>query len=229
MFEALQFFLRKRLFGRWRLRRGLPRLPPLTDHVGELAYYGLLLRSAMPAQERLAVKRVFDMGCRNWSYVAALAHAFPNAELVGIEVDGYRRYWNLFRRADYARAYAAQLTPPARVILGDGRQQPLAPAPAGITLYCLLFPFLHPNPCRRWGLPTYFADYPALLRHTMQLSSGAETRWLAVHQGSWEAEVARPMYRQLGLSLRAIRLTPDAWIGQWSSPYDNYLFYGRRR
>ncbi|RYE85444.1 MAG: hypothetical protein EOO65_00360 [Methanosarcinales archaeon] len=202
---------RRALLGRLVLRRGLPAVRSSFEQRDECTYYTMLIRAALPQHRCLDIGRVVDIGCRNWAYAPAIAACFPAADLVGIEVDGYRRYWNMYRRIDYARAQAAALPRPAQVVLGDFRDHWPAPPVAGATLLCFFFPFLTPTPCARWGLPHRFADYASLIKHGMRCTAAARTVWLCVHQGDREANLARRMYRDLGLSMRAVKLRPESW------------------
>ena len=228
MLQKFQFQLRQRLFGRLILRPGLPRVRPALAEANECAYYRKLFCAAMDKRARREVGRVIDVGCRNWSYAQAVADCFPRAALLGVELDGYRRYWNMYRRIDYAQAYAAQLGRPARVIAGDFRDlDTLGEASfAGETLFCFVFPFVTEDPCLSWGLPSCYADYQALLRHAIRLAQPQTPRFLAVHQGDWEVDAARETYAALGFEMRSVKLRPTAWAGLWPSPYDNWVCYG---
>ncbi len=228
MLENFQFQLRQRLLGRLILRPGLPRLRACAADANECAYYRKLFSAAMDKRTRQQVGRVVDVGCRNWSYAQALADCFPKAALLGVELDGYRRYWNMYRRIDYAQAYAAQLGRPTRVVAGDFRALEalgdLGGAPE--TLFCFVFPFVTEDPCLSWGLPSCYADYQALLQHALHLTQPHGARFLAVHQGDWEVEAARESYAALGFEMHSIKLRPTAWAGLWPSPHDNWVCYG---
>src|SRR4051812_22371916 len=93
--NEVQFYLRQRVFGKVILRRSCPSLHTLDELQGEYQYYKLLLSNGFHKEIRQEIKHVMDVGCRNWSYVRALAEFFPSAKISGMEVDGSRRYWNL--------------------------------------------------------------------------------------------------------------------------------------
>src|SRR4051812_12636873 len=111
MMNRLQFYVRKNLLGKVALRRGLPTPRESGVETGEREFYKLILGRAArgSSQEPAAAKHVIDVGCRTWSSARALAEFFPSASLLGVELDGGRRYWNLHRRQDVAQAYAASL------------------------------------------------------------------------------------------------------------------------
>lgn len=228
MLENFQFQLRQHVLGRMVLRPGLPRLQARAADVNECAYYCKLFCAAMDKRTRRAVAQVIDVGCRNWSYAQALADSFPRATLLGVELDGYRRYWNMYRRIDYAQAYAAQLGRPARAVAGDFCALSALDRSKirGDTLFCFVFPFVTENPCLRWGLPSRYANYQALLQHAIQLAAPGRPRFLAVHQGDWEVEAAGEIYAALGFDMHAVKLSPRDWAGLWPSPHDNWVCFG---
>lgn len=250
MMEA-QFKLRQGLLGQVRLRQGLPRLPEMLLREGELEYYRRVLeRSYAHKNDRQSVCQVVDVGCRNWSYVRALARFFNNAHLLGVEVDGWRRYWNLHRRKDYADAYAAELRAEGREVqtffgdFADLQELPTA-GPWGQSperreiLFCFFFPFVSENPCRSWGLPSRFVKFKELVlkaqtlvasknQHSLNSSTQCAMefvpRLLSVHQGEWEAEEARQVYSELGLTFKESTLHVEEFKELWPSPYENRIF-----
>lgn len=225
----MEFGLRDRFWGRLRLRGGLPRPERGPQAEGEQAFYALLLERALPAPERDRIGIVRDVGCRNWSYARAVARAFPRAELVGIELDGGRRYWNLYRRGDAARAHAEDLIlagRSARCVFGDFRAVPLeARAVAGSSDATLFFfPFVSPRPCLRWGLPPEYADFPSLLAHARDGSM-----LLSCHQGQWEGEIARAAYLAAGMKPIETVVRASEFAGLWPSPHDVHVLVARGR
>ncbi len=154
MLAHLGFLVRRHLTGRLVLRRGLPVVRPGEARAAEVALYTMFSTLLFAAKERRRVRQIIDVGCRNWSYVAALAQAFPAAELVGVEVDGHRRFTDLYRRVDHARAHAAACGRPAHVLHGDFRLQPAPAATSpGPVLFTFFFPFLSAEPARSWCMP----------------------------------------------------------------------------
>ena len=113
--EEFQFVLRNQLFGRFRLRRGLPRIE--MSESPENRFYELILIRAFTREELENFSAVLDIGSRNGSYLPALARSCPRARIIGVELDGGRRYWNGFRRADFGEAYAK-----AQTRAGEGRR-----------------------------------------------------------------------------------------------------------
>lgn len=233
--NALSFALRRRVWGRLRLRVGAPRVE---ESDGERRFYALLLASAFEgaAVRPAEVAEVVDVGCRSWSYAGALAAFFPRAALVGVEVDGGRRFLDLHRRMDVASAHAARLRGAGRAadcVFDDFR----ALGPAGLVVAAgevlavtFFFPFVSADPCLQWGLPADYADYRALLDHASALATarGARLVVLSAHQGDWEAEIARPIYRAAGFPAREVVVEAARHAGLWPSPWDTHLFLATR-
>ncbi len=225
----LTFELRTRIFGRVRLRRQLPRPVSGERFERERDFYNLLLtraRADFAATAFDGVDEVYDIGCRNWSYAPVLAEAFPNARLLGVEVDGGRRYWNLHRRIDAAASQARELAQAgfeAAVIHNDFRQLRLDQSTAASALFCFFYPFVSEHPCRKWGLPTRFSDFHALVVHA-GTSSARRCQVLSVHQGEWEAEIARRDYERAGLSFRETVIQPSLFKGLWPNEYPMHVF-----
>lgn len=184
-------------------------------------FYSKLLERAF-ADENPPFKEIIDVGCRNWSYAAALSGFFSNASLLGIEVDGGRRYWNLFRRTDLADSYALTLRQrgvDAKHRWIDFRALDLKPEPG--RLFTFFYPFVSDGPCSQWGLPARdFADYELLIDHALRLSGSI----LSVHQGEWEAEIARSLYKHKGLKPQEKVFAQKEFASLWPSPYDAFLF-----
>jgi hypothetical protein len=222
MFRSLQFKLRQNYLGKLQFRKNYRLTSTSTDSIREYFYYSLLLKT-LGAPERF--QQVIDIGCRNWSYVKVLAETFPNAKLIGIELDGLRRYWNLYRRIDVAQAHAMQIRDSGRMIeafYGDFRQIQISHTPNPI-LFCFLFPFVSDYPCQKWGLPRHYADFRALIRHSQTL--GHNNSWFSIHQGEWEAEEARKNYHQCGIQIKELVLKPSAWQGIWPSKHESWIFF----
>lgn len=231
----LQFRLRSRILGRLKLRPGLPAPERGAAVERERRFYALVCERALDPEARKKVAWVWDVGCRNWSYAAALADAFPRAWLRGVEVDGGRRYLNLHRRMDLAAAHALELVRAgrdARCHFRDFREVGLAEegsAPgsarrgaSGSVCFTFFFPFVSSNPCARWGLPPdRFADFGALLKHALSAEGGRS--FLSTHQGEWEAELARDAYRSVGLNPFETVVKPAEFSEFWPSPHDLHI------
>jgi hypothetical protein len=224
MLEEITYGLRQRLWGRLQLRHDLPRVAAGMDSP-EIRFYLSLIDAAGGGSPDPEL--VVDVGCRNWSYAPALARAFPRARLLGVEADGGRRYWNLHRRIDVARAHALALESKqtrASVRGVDFRKLPLSELTSEThsVMFCFFFPFVSLRPCRRWGLPPRFADYGALLAHAFSLK--IPTRLIATHQGEWEAELARRLYEERGLAVRERVLTKRDFGELWPGEHDVHVF-----
>jgi hypothetical protein len=218
-----KFLFRQSVLGKLKIRPGLP-APDSGDSVErERAFYKLILERALCAEERAEISSLWDIGCRNWSYVMALAEAFPRAQLTGVEVDGGRRYLNLHRRMDLARANAAAVEQSTgRVATTIFRNFLKVKASEGSTLspmaFAFFFPFVSADPCRAWGLPKRFASFEKLLVHACLLS-GEVPLILSTHQGNWEAEIAHETYLGMGFEVEERVLEPAEFQGLWPSPY----------
>lgn len=228
----IQFQLRSRLLGKIALRAGLPPARSSEERGQELGFYRFLLERVLDSELGSQVDSVIDVGCSSWSYVGALAEFFPNAQLTGVEVDGWRRYWNLYRRMDQAQAYAQQvsgLQRKAQVLALDFRHFKAGPK-MGRTVFTFFFPFVSENPCLGWGLPSQYSDFVGLLQHSRQLVEGeAESIWVSAHQGEWEAELAREAYLKAGFFVEAeVRLLAEEVRGLWPSEYPTFLFRAAR-
>jgi hypothetical protein len=234
--NSVQFFLRTRVFGRLQVRRGLPKVNSQAYLENEHEFYkkAVLKSCSSNTQNKIAV--VADIGCRNWSYAGALADLFPHAELVGIEVDGGRRYWNLYRRMDYALAYAHDLNLRGRnakcifksfTELSDNFLDPTSIISGSNILYTLFFPFVSERPCLKWGLPRSYANFKGILQHAFELAEKYQLMplILSVHQGEWEAEIARAVYQDLQIKAEEKVLLPSETKKFWPSPYASHLFF----
>lgn len=230
-YRAAQFYLRDRLWGRWDFRKSYPQLDEPNEN--ELTYYTLLLERSFPKDQAHTVTSAWDIGCRNWSYIKALSNFFPKAELTGIEVDGGRRYWNMYRRIDLARAHAASLVFEGRFaqcLHEDFRKVALEAYidSNDLTCFCFFFPFVSVDPCLKWGLPTRFADWVSQLKHVkegVQKTGGKAFLW-SCHQGSWEAEIAEHAYTELGIqNTQPIWIDSSAFSHLWPNKYSVASFF----
>lgn len=239
VWNAVHFGIRSRSLGVLKLRSDANAGDPFGAfgsakgaRTPESRFYGLLLREGMKTKSLPEITRVVDVGCRNWSYADALADFFPNARLLGVEVDGNRRYWNLRRRRDaadvHARALAAQGTE-ARCIFGDFRKlatTELADAVPGPVAFTFFYPFVSARPCLKWGLPLEYADFGSLLEHAGKLcrAKGRGGVLLSCHQGEWEAALAEEAYSKAGLKPLRTPLAPERFSGLWPAPYEVFLY-----
>ena len=145
-FRDFAFQLRRRAIGQLKLRSGLPAVSQEVAANPEIAFYQILLDAiSVPGVQPPQI--VCDVGCRNWSYVRALRRSFPRAQLFGLELDGFRRYLNLWRRMDYAAAHGAAVGGTA--ITGDFLKVSLEELFRGDTiLWTVFFPFVSCGPCQ---------------------------------------------------------------------------------
>jgi hypothetical protein len=199
----------------------------------EYRFYQLLLERIFGKKAIPAVQEVFDIGCRNWSYVQALADFFPDAKLRGIEIDGWRRYWNLYRRIDLAKAYCHALQLQGREATASSMDflHYLVPLPLDAqcdqsTVFTFFYPFVSENPCLKCGLPAQYADFSALIAHSkkLALSQLKSTLWVSSHQGEWEAEIARKIYLQQGFEIEEKQVLTHEFEGLWPSSFPVFLF-----
>ncbi len=166
-----------------------------------------------------------DVGCRNWSYAAALGEAFPRARLLGVEVDGGRRYWDLYRRRDLAEAYASDLRKngrEAKCLFRDFRKISKVDLPRGEQVaFCFFFPFVSARPCVKWGLPLQFVAFDSLLEHSRTISE--KSMIMSCHQGEWEAEIAKQAYESNRITADQIVIAPDEFTGLWPAQHPIHI------
>ena len=233
MIPSLLFSLRQSALGKLQFHNTLPTLPDFARRGREPEFYPLAIARAFSKTEAENIRLVVDVGCSNWSYVRALANSFPNAALLGVELDGGRRYWNLHRRIDYAQAYADEVRKEGRwveVYWRDFLQlvtltHVKIPAKSEV-LFCFFFPFVSENPCLKWGLPRRYVNFEALLKkvHLLCESAALQSRILSVHQGEWEAHEAERSYSNLKLAVKQFSLDVEETTEVWPSHFETRGF-----
>jgi hypothetical protein len=226
--RGVQFFLREHLWGRFSFHRALPSVadasPDTPNQAPEHRFYELLIRKVFNESECLSFEKVIDVGCRNGSYLPALRRLFPRARLLGVELDGLRRYWNLYRRADYTRAYAQACG--ADVLFGDFRNlsdKSLSLPLQGKVLITLFYPFVSEQPCLKWGLPVEFSDCGKLLaeiKNRRAQNPNLDFEILSAHQGEWEAEKVRMLLPKA----TEIVHSPEEFASLWPSSHPTHTF-----
>lgn len=226
--NELQFTLRKKLFGPLVIRRGSPSASLLKTSPEELSFYEMILSRSIEQKNAQSIRQVIDVGCRNWSYVQALSDQFKAAHLLGVEVDGYRRYWNLYRRIDLAQGFADQAKRPGRRVqaLSLDFREVSTPKTGGPLIFTFFFPFVSEYPCLRWGLPSRFMGFSDLLRHALKLRPARlnqKTLWLSAHQGEWEAEIAKNAYSEVGLTPKEFIFSVSETEKYWPSQHDTHV------
>ena len=240
MWSALA--LRNWAYSRLRLRPSLPSLSEFSPNTGESKLYRSILEAAVSQEARQSITGWIDVGCRNWSYLPGILQGLPSLrEAWGIELDPGRIYWNGFYRGDYAQAAAQHWSNEQRAIRflpGDFSQLPLTDRIGGSllnqrpseTLVTHFFPFVSEGPCRSWGLPTRYADFKPLIEQTCALQRSltrGSLRWLSLHQGEWEAEIARKQWQAAGFALQEGSLSPSDFQELW--PGKHPLFWMTHR
>lgn len=229
------FKTRNQFFSKLKLRAKAPQVDWNLQN-SENLFYRLVLQKLEQLQNQKsrpsfeAITTVVDVGCRNWSYLPALSKVFPNATCIGIEVDGGRRLADLHRRKDVAQAFAHTLQKTgqkAQHWVGDFRNFEWhhagghKPDPKQ-TLFTLFYPFVSTDPCAGWGLPSEFAKYDQLLQKVRTLAPGATV--LSLHQGQWEADLARAEYESAHYDFAELALEANEFYHLWPSPYRAGLF-----
>lgn len=232
-----------------RPRSGLPRDPIRPPRgVQEALFYQAVLQEALPPELRGGITHWLDVGCRNWGYLSGCLAALPGLKSgIGIERDPGRIYWNGYYRGDYARAAARGSSTPARnldFIAGDFRTvQVWSPwrstvarptESSGTTaLITHFFPFVSETPCQKWGLPNSYSDFAPLAARTLELlrSFPSENHspgvWISLHQGEWEADIARDIWSRLGCNFSEKLILPETLPGNWPGRHPLTLLVGR--
>ncbi len=148
-----------------------------------------------------------DIGCKNGVYFPAQV-SFTGNSWHGIEIDAYRRYWNLVSRRDYGEYLAKQLD--CRFITGSLLE--LLPNTT-YQLITWILPFVVEMPLSAWGLPRHLYQPSALLAHAFQLlAPGGQL--LIINQGEWETEVQKRLF--IATSIQA------EYLGQVSSLFSPF-------
>lgn len=230
--RSVQFGLRERALGRLPLRTSLPKPVVNPQVIAEREFYRHMLGRALGEQGARDVGSVWDIGCRNWSYAWALAEFFPRARLYGVEVDAHRRYWNLHRRKDIARAYTQELKwagKQAQCLFEDFRRVSVSDSLlfGESAVFCSFFPFVSADPCLSWGLPARYADFASLLKHALSESriARAKPTFISCHQGEWEAEIALGAYSACGIEVAQAVIPVEEVREFWPSEHETNVLY----
>ena len=163
---------------------------------------------------------VHDVGSSNFWYARALHAFFTPAALTGVEVEGYRIYYNGYSRWDYARGYVQSL-PQTTFEIADYAQYE-QPADTIVAWY----PFVTPAPVLAWRMPLAFLAPQALFaRIAMNLNPSGV--FVMVNQGPEEADAAAEYCRHAGLRFESsceVRLTlrrrrKPPVVSWWRRPY----------
>jgi SAM-dependent methyltransferase len=165
-----------------------------------------------------------DVGCANFCYAAALQAFFRPASLVGVEIEGYRRYRDGHTRIDYAAGYLA-LLPQARFVVADYAGLELA-----ADVITAWFPFVTPQAILAWRLPLSFLT-PVRLFARVRANLRPGGLFVMANHGLAEAAIAADLCAAAGLTsvgrhvgagpLNAHRLAPavlSAWRVEHRGP-----------
>ena len=245
----LELRLRDWAYQNLRPRSGLPKIPvPPPRGVQESVFYQAILNESLPPESREEITHWLDVGCRNWGYLSGCLTALPQLKSgTGIERDPGRIYWNGYYRGDYARAAALGSSTPERnleFIAGDFRKIEVPPswsrvAPEGTqssigtALITHFFPFVSENPCQKWGLPAGYSNFTPLAARTLELlretSKKSHSRgvWISLHQGEWEADIARDIWTRLGCTFTEKQILPQNLPGNWPGRHPLHLLCGQ--
>lgn len=176
-------------------------------------YLDLLDRlfAAVPISGKLGSQTVLDVGSKNFYYARALWSVFRPRGLVGLEIEGHRRYSDGHCRRDYADYYVAGL-PGARYLVGD-----LCRFAEQAELVSCWYPFVHQGTALHWGLPLSAFD-PATFFRQLALRVRPGGHLLMVNQGREEWRLARQWLRPQGLSLQRHLIVKDPLLPRPAPP-----------
>lgn len=128
-----------------------------------------------------------DIGCKYGTYFPALA-SFSHTSWDGIELDVFRRYWNLASRRDHgdfmAKPFNCCYVPGSLLDLKTNNHYQL------ITWF---LPFVAETALTAWQLPRRFYQPTALLQHAYNLLAPGGTLFI-VNQGEWETGVQQRLF-----------------------------------
>lgn len=180
-------------------RRFEVRFEQEAEHLTALKRYDYLdiLEQAWSAWERpRSVGGVMhDVGSSNFWYASVLQAFFQPNELTGVEVEGYRIYYNGYSRWDYARGYVHDL-PNTHFVIGDyARFEQQADV---VTAW---YPFVSPAPVLAWRMPLSLFS-PLELFRRVALNLKANGLFVMVNQGEEEATAAAVWCGEAGLKFR---------------------------
>jgi SAM-dependent methyltransferase len=147
-----------------------------------------------------------DVGCANFWYASALHAFFRPASLLGVDVEGYRRYRDGHTRIDYAQGYVARL-PNANFLISDYLRCEM---PADVI--SAWFPFVTPQALLAWRLPLSLLQPEGLFRQIRRnLRVGGQ--FVMVNHGAAEAAVAANWCVAAGLRRIGSLDTPGVFSG----------------
>lgn len=147
-----------------------------------------------------------DIGSKNWGYLPALT-SFTNTPWHGVELDAFRRYWNLSSRKDHAE-YMMKICSQCKYFPDS-----LTNIHGEYSFITWFLPFVKPEPLRYWGLPDSFFEPEKLLTHAWQLlMSGGII--LIINQGEEEAGTQKTLFKNAGIEA--------CYLGEITSIFSTY-------
>ncbi len=234
-FLSARFFMRNHLFNQWELSKIFPQKNPalMTEKTAEFQFYFYVLSRTLT--NRVHWGEVWDIGCRGWSYAPALAAFFPEARLLGVEVDPGQRYWNLKTRGEHAQFQVSGLQQQGRQAAFYGQDfrifdfKSTASKSRDSVLFCHFFPFVSERPCRKWGLPSSFCDFEGLLKKSLSHPTNQVLGIFSLHQGGWELELAQAHYHEQGLDPQVTEFTVPEFEQWWPVRFSLFALYAERQ
>jgi hypothetical protein len=179
-------------------RRFAVRFEQQAEHLTALKNYDYLgiLEQAWSAwgRPRSVGGVVHDVGSSNFWYAPVLHAFFRPSELIGVEVEGHRIYYNGYSRWDYARGYVQDLPNTQFVIQDYTRFDEQADV---VTAW---YPFVTPAPVLAWRMPLSVLS-PAAIFQRIAGNLKSNGLFVMVNQGVEEAAIAAMHCRQAGLEL----------------------------
>ena len=155
--------------------------------------------------------KALDIGSKNWFYVKG-EHDFFNSfcndfELIGIELDAYRLYSNLYSRFEAAKFYTKNLKN-TKYIAGDFLN--LQDKFDYITWF---LPFITKKPLQIWGLPMkYFCPEKMLLHAYSLLNDNGQM--IIINQGEVEQQIQEELLKNCKI--------PYVSLGEIKNEYFQY-------
>ena len=152
--------------------------------LGNYEYLDILDRGwALTRRERPAGSRVIDVGCASFWYAAALQAFYRPLQLIGVEVEGYRRFKDGHTRIDHAHGYLRDL-PNAEFRVAD-----FAVWADVADVISAWFPFVTAGALLAWRLPLKFLQ-PERLFDAVRRNLSPDGVFVMVNHGPNEALLA---------------------------------------
>jgi hypothetical protein len=160
--------------------------------LGNYEYLDILDRG-WPATRALSEGgELVDVGCASFWYAAALHAFFKPRHLLGVDLEGYRRFRDGHTRIDYARGYVRDL-PNAQFRVGD-----YADIDAPADVITAWFPFVTVGAILAWRLPSSFLR-PERLFDAIRHNLTPHGLLIMINHGLAEAQLAGQLCIAAGL------------------------------